>query len=90
MMGSMPLFNNHHSEDLLDNKTAPRGFQYTQPWSPQEETADQILRGQQGEGWEAAVLVSSDSSYKNSGNEIGPKPRGLLPIPRSNDLEVTC
>ena len=50
MMGSMPLFNNHHSEDLLDNKTAPRGFQYTQPWSPQEETADQNLRGQQGEG----------------------------------------
>lgn len=58
-MGSMPLFNNHHSEDLLDNKTAPRGFQYTQPWSPQEETADQILRGQQGEGWEAAVLLSA-------------------------------
>lgn len=34
-------FNNNHSKNLLENKTAPSSFQYTHLGSPQ--VADQIL-----------------------------------------------
>lgn len=38
-------FNNNHSKNLLENKTAPSSFQYTHLGSPQ--VADQILRRHQ-------------------------------------------